>query len=92
MTDKPRQYADTRQQKRHRIRINAKRKAQIPDSTAFVDKLATPAIQGYDEVLNPAFHSKGGLNTDQIKANHASNIQRAFEKYNSQMDFLFDSM
>lgn len=70
-------------------RINAKRKAQIPDSTAFVDKLATPAILGYAALLNPAFQSKSGLTAAQIRANHGAKLKTAFEKYNSQMDFLF---
>jgi hypothetical protein len=70
-------------------RINAKRKAQIPDSTAFVDKLATPAIQAYASFVNPAFQSKSGLNAGQIRANHGANIKTAFEKYQGQLDFLF---
>ena len=70
-------------------RINEKRKAQIPDSTAFVDKVATPAILSYAPVLNPSFQSKSGLNAAQIRANHAFKLKTAFEKYNSQMDFLF---
>ncbi len=73
-------------------RINAKRKAQIPDSTAFVDKIATPAILAYEPVLNPSFMSKSGLTANQIKANYGAKLKTAFEKYNSQMDFLFETV
>lgn len=72
--------------------INDKRKARIPDSTAFVSLIAQPSMKGYSSVLNPAFHSKSGLSAAQITANQGANIKTAFEKYQAKLDFLFETV
>ncbi len=70
-------------------RINTNRKAKIPDATAFNDKLATTAIQGWRNLLNPTFRSRAGLSAADIRASHQANLSEAFKKYNDQLDYAF---
>ena len=65
-------------------RINTNRKAKIPDATAFNNKLATTAIEGWRNLLNPAFRSRAGLSADDIRASHQAKISESFKKYNKQ--------
>jgi len=78
--------------KNNAARINAKRKARIPDATAFNARLATASIASYKDVLNPAFKSRAGLSKTIIEANQASNLRRSWKKYNSQIEHAFETV
>jgi len=74
------------------VNINAKRKIRIPDATAFNAWLATASIESYKDVLNPAFKSRAGLSKEIIEANQASNLRRSWEKYNTRLDHVFETV
>jgi hypothetical protein len=73
-------------------RIIANSKARIPDATAFNDLLSTASIAGWKDVINPGFFSRAGLKASEIRASQQANISRSYEKYRSQLEFLFETV
>ena len=55
--------------------------AKIPDDGTYINDLATPASKAYRSMLDPAFVSKGGRTSGNIKDAHAKNIGRKFSQW-----------
>jgi hypothetical protein len=73
-------------------RITINRKKRIGSASAFIARLAGPAIKGWKGVLNPAYVSRRGLKTSEINANFGANLSDAFKKYEGQLDYLFETV
>jgi len=73
-------------------RINERRKARIPDGESFIQRLAGPSAKAWRKLINPAFTSRAGVDSDDITSGQAANLQESFLKYQRQLDFLFETV
>lgn len=73
-------------------KTNEARKARIPDGERFTQRLSGPAAKAYRGFINPAFTSRSGLDATDLTANHGANIYGSFQKYQRQLDFLFETV
>lgn len=73
-----------------RIAIN--RNKRIGDASAFIARMAGPAIKGWKNVLNPAYVSRKGLKASEINASFGANLSDAFKKYKGHLDYLFETV
>ncbi|MFH0888102.1 MAG: hypothetical protein V1871_02715 [Planctomycetota bacterium] len=73
-------------------RINQKRKLVIGNPQDFETKLAGSAKLGWKDVINPAFKSKSGLGAEQIKDAFGSNLTRSYDKWNSGLEYAFETV
>ena len=73
-------------------RIAANRNKRIGDASAFIARLAGPAIKGWKGVLNPAYVSRKGMKTSEINASFGANLSDAFKKYKGHLDYLFETV
>jgi len=73
-------------------RVNQRRKARIPDGESFIQRLAGPAAKAWRQLINPAFTSRAGVDSDDITSGHGANLQESFLKYQRQLDFLFETV
>ncbi|MBI4834525.1 MAG: hypothetical protein HY811_06880 [Planctomycetes bacterium] len=67
-------------------------KAVIPDEMSYLSKMAEPAEQAYQNVLDPAFVSRRGKNKSKINASQAYKIKRAWAKYLRNLDHAFETV
>lgn len=73
-------------------RINQKRKLVINNQQAFETKLADSAKLGWRNVINPAFKSRSGLGSEQIKDAFGSNLTGSYDKWNSGLEYAFETV
>lgn len=73
-------------------RINAKRKAKIPNADVFSAKLAGASSKVYRQVLNPNFVSRKGLDAREIANRQGENLKNAYEKYNQGLNYAFETV
>ena len=73
-------------------RLIEKLRAKIPDLKAYLAKMANPAIQAWQNVINPAFKSKSGRNAANIREAQQANINRAYTKYEASFAHLFETV
>ena len=73
-------------------RLNQRRKDRIPDGESFIQRLAGPAAKAWRQLINPAFTSRAGVDSDDITSGHGANLQESFLKYQRQLDFLFETV
>lgn len=69
--------------------INQNRKSRIPDEATFQARLARPSHLGFSPMVNPGFYTRSGLNGDEVVINQQANIERAYEKYRTSLDYMF---
>ncbi|MFA5794242.1 MAG: hypothetical protein WC980_04160 [Candidatus Brocadiia bacterium] len=66
-------------------RIYDRLTAKVPDDGTFFDTLANPSTNGYEDVLNPAYRTRGGRTTDIIKAMKHQKMAKAYERWFSRL-------
>jgi len=86
----PDQWAET--YKLNIPRLIEKFKAKIGDLKAYLAKIANPAIQGWQNVINPAFKSRSGKDAAGIRETQQANINRAYTKYEASLAHLFETV
>jgi hypothetical protein len=73
-------------------RINDRRVAKIGDDGTFILKMATPATEGYALYVPDAYVSKRGRAAGGIRGSHAENLGTAFNKWNTNLNKVFQTV
>ncbi|MBI4834893.1 MAG: trypsin-like peptidase domain-containing protein [Planctomycetes bacterium] len=66
--------------------------AVIPDEVSYLSRLAEPAQQEYQKVLDPSFISRKGKNKAKINTTQAYKIKKAWTKYLKNLNFMFETI
>ncbi|MFH1231983.1 MAG: hypothetical protein V1709_10860 [Planctomycetota bacterium] len=72
--------------------INNRRKERLPNDTAYGQVMATPSAEKFEPFVDGSFISKGDLSAADIKTMQRSNILKAYNKYNDNIDRAFEEV
>ena len=72
--------------------VNEARKARIPDGERYTQRLSGPSAKAFDGVLNPSFVSRSGNDATDLTTNQRANVYDSYQKYQRQLDFMFETV